>query len=477
MSLLKRKQAKEQEAAEESDGQKLHGFAIHPIIEKNFSRDVCDAYFQGLVCAAFADNERLDKSELSILNDIGVSLGMQVSDVDDALKTAQTIVDDVDKFESLIKECLLTIKGSETIVKLFYTQFAQIWISHGHESKEDLYDTFAAIDASEVTGVAFPKVTINLIKRVCDGGDELDANLLSLSEWMGEDALKYFASKQYGDVSGLLETARKNKEVEAEANRKADVLKAEAHKVKSFYEKMRNFVAKYVDKCVSRDLLFEMGDELADAGFDKINPQDAFKEIAAQMLSRVEALALPEIWDGDLPIFHRDVIKRDGSDLTEDECNRFIKSELIAKETVWIVIGLCCLMFRYEELPIGKVNAIVKRAHLGIKFDSDMRELWAKSSSEYRFRDIAGGIQGITIEDVFIEVLGVQPVWNSLFDVTNAQRNKLDDWAERRGRRYGGEKLKDYARSIGVSWVRWCGDFTFKEIIESVVLRKTSRDL
>ena len=471
MSFLTRKRAKEQ-----------HAIAVHALVKWKCSRDVCEAYLQGLAFAAFADDEKLDEGERLILNDIGESLGMQPCDIEEAVQTVQAVVDDFDKFESLIKECLSAIKDNEMVVKLFYAQFAQIWISHEHEPQEALVDTLSAIGATEVTGVALPDATLALIRRVLDGGDGLDDDLLSLSEWMGEDALRYFAARQYGDISCLLEKARKQKEVEAEAKRKADVrgkllatlLKlpfspferiAKADKVKLFYRNMRSFVAKYLDKkdVTSSGVLYAMGKELADAGFDIVDPQEAFKEIAVQLLDRVESLSRPAI----PPSCSWAVLNRD---------DRFKETVLIAKETVWIVIGLYVLKFKNEYLPtptVCEINKIIRRAQQGIKLDSDMHDLWARHTDGV-WHALPKTLP--SIEDVFVEVLGVEPVWESLFVVTDEQRKMLDDWAERGGRRLGGDKLKEYARSIGMSWVRWCDETTFRNKVESVVLGNTSRD-
>ena len=55
MSLLKRKQEKERKAAEEAtrlaEEKKLQDLAIHPLVKDGCGRDVCDAYFDGLVFA------------------------------------------------------------------------------------------------------------------------------------------------------------------------------------------------------------------------------------------------------------------------------------------------------------------------------------------------------------------------------------------------------------------------------------------
>jgi len=225
-----RKKEREQKAAAEAARQAkekaLKELSIHPLLNERCSRDFCDAYFHGLVIAAFADNKKLDKGERVVLDVIGASLEMSTHDVDDVVNTIQTAIDDDDTFESLLNECMSVIKVNESAVKLFYAQVVQVWFSSagegGDSPDDDLYDIV------EKTDVALPTAKLSLIKKVLKGDDELDANLLSLSEWMGEDALKYFVVKTHGDVTDRLVKARKHLK-DKEANRKKAIARARKH--------------------------------------------------------------------------------------------------------------------------------------------------------------------------------------------------------------------------------------------------------
>jgi len=77
MSLLKRKLGKDRKAAEEAarlaEEKKLQDLATHPMFKDGSGRDLRDAYFYGLVFAAFANDDQLEEEERAILNDVGAS--------------------------------------------------------------------------------------------------------------------------------------------------------------------------------------------------------------------------------------------------------------------------------------------------------------------------------------------------------------------------------------------------------------------
>ena len=233
-------QKKAAEAARQIMEQRLKELSIHPLLKENCSRDFCDAFFHGLVFAAFADNERLDKGERIVLNDIGTSLGMSKYDVDEVIDAVQAVVDDYTKLETLIDECMSAIKANESAVKLFYAQFVQVWFSSAGNRDNSPDDDL--VDLAKKTGVALPVAKLYSIKNVLEGGDDLDASLLVLADWMGDDALKYFVVKRYGDVTGLLKRIRGAKA----SARKKECEKRRVQKVRTeFHDNCMNTGRKY----------------------------------------------------------------------------------------------------------------------------------------------------------------------------------------------------------------------------------------
>jgi len=268
MSLTKRLQERDEKLAAEkaraAEEKKLQNLATHPLVKNGCARDVRDAYFYGIVAVAFANDDELDDHERGGLDEIGKSLNLSKQDVDDAVSLVRSIYDDLNKMESLIQESVQAIKDNECVVKLFYAQFLQLW-SYGHEEDADPSDLFDKI--TELTGVALPKGKKCEISKVVEGGESVDESLEALAEWMGEDTLKYFVVKQYGDVTDRLNKVRKRKILE----RKKKIEQKRVEDVrKDFHDKVMELSQQYASSySVPRDWR-EKFKEL----FDEINDDD-----------------------------------------------------------------------------------------------------------------------------------------------------------------------------------------------------------
>lgn len=220
MSLLKRQQERERKAAEEAarraEEKKLRDMAVHPLVRAGLNRDVRDAYLYGLVFAAIADDDKVDKNEKEALTDIAVSLCISVAEVNDAIGRVISLPDD--KKFALIDECIETIKSCEIGVKLFYAQFMLLWALHEHEAWE--LDKYLLLFVDK-TGVAFPMAKRHAVLKILEGEEGVAGAMDALADWMGDDALKYFVVKKYGDVSDILAKERKRGRVEQARRRKA----------------------------------------------------------------------------------------------------------------------------------------------------------------------------------------------------------------------------------------------------------------
>lgn len=214
MSLLKQKKENDRIAAEAAAKAKeaaiLRELAVHPVVKARCNRDIRDSYFLGLIFAAIADDEKVDVDERLILGDIVKSMSLGEGEVDDAITlVAKMSVED--KIQ-LIKECLCAIKDRESIVKLFYAQFAELWMTGEYDLGElkEYADMFKAW-----TGVAFPSAQMKNMKVVVSNSAELNSAfelnsaLDDLAAWMGDDELKYFALHRHGDVTSRIEQSKK----------------------------------------------------------------------------------------------------------------------------------------------------------------------------------------------------------------------------------------------------------------------------
>lgn len=125
MSLLKK--MKERVAEEKLIGS-------HPLMKMNVERNVRDAYFQGLVFAAFADDDQVDEQEGAYLANAGKTLALSDEDVAEAISFVGTC-DDERKI-ALASDVAHTIKG-QPCCELFLCEFSKVWVSHkGHDLKQ-----------------------------------------------------------------------------------------------------------------------------------------------------------------------------------------------------------------------------------------------------------------------------------------------------------------------------------------------------
>ena len=108
----------------------------HPLLRSAADRDIRDAYFYGLVFAAFANDEQgvVDEQERVKLLEIGGLLQLSTSEVEQAIARVDSL-GDADKM-ALIEECVRGWKDPD-VVSAFLVEFETIW-KIGGGSYEDL---------------------------------------------------------------------------------------------------------------------------------------------------------------------------------------------------------------------------------------------------------------------------------------------------------------------------------------------------
>lgn len=130
MSLLKRNKDK-QLAAEK----KLA--ARHAIVKMGCERNVRDAYFQGLVFAAVANDDQIDESERVRLQELGEALELTPEDVAEAIQCLTGMDDDAKM--GVIEECARLLTNVE-VAECFLKEFSELWLLGG--GKEDEFGDF-----------------------------------------------------------------------------------------------------------------------------------------------------------------------------------------------------------------------------------------------------------------------------------------------------------------------------------------------
>lgn len=123
------------------------------LLKRGLDRNLRNAYFHGLVVAAFAndDHELVDDSERSVLQDVGSQMNMSESMVADAINRVSYLNDDA-KME-LIRETVGCLDRVET-AEFFISEFTHIWTLGGGSEQGRVgflsdFDKWLPIDVGE----------------------------------------------------------------------------------------------------------------------------------------------------------------------------------------------------------------------------------------------------------------------------------------------------------------------------------------
>ena len=402
--------------------------AAHPLLsEATLDGATRMAYVEGCALATMIDDEKVSDKERELVRQIGLSLRMQDAEIDECFEIVCGLVGDDQKNQFVAG--ILDLLKPEPIGRYFIGDFEKILASNGEIAGDslELLDSFGAM-------------------------------LFSDENWRQKKEAAEEERREAARMKVEAEKAKKNAD-EAAARELAKQERIAAQN-RAFYEKMRKFVAGYVDKKrVTRNLLLEIGDELSESSFSDVDKQIVFREIAVQWLKRVESLDLPEL-TGRWGLLSSSLRKKAGGEVTHKEKERFEQVRQIARETLWMVICLVILKSDVRELPvekwpIGKINKIIDDiGYRGFAYDNDVvSRFWCG-------RGFCMAVDGV--EQLFKELLRVKNVWRSLFSLTDVQEKKLSSWMERR-REFGRGALEEYAHSIGVP--RYCDEKTIIKLM------------
>ena len=99
----------------------------HPIIKMDVARNVREAYFQGLLFAAFADDGKIDEQERARLEKVGLSLEIPENEMVQMTADVEKM-DEADRL-ALMEDVAAALKGTSAPF-LFLCEFSMIWLSH-----------------------------------------------------------------------------------------------------------------------------------------------------------------------------------------------------------------------------------------------------------------------------------------------------------------------------------------------------------
>lgn len=381
--------------------------AQHAIVKMGADRNVREAYFQGLVFAAVANDDAIDDAERARLVELGESLEIPTEVVSEMFQCLSGVDDDAKM--AAIEECAMQLT-EVAVAECFLKEFKEIWLLGGGDKSE--FDEFKA----------------------------------QLVEWMGGDMIASIKAKEKAEAEAdarrkAAEAKRLAAEKEAEKKRQAELAAERAKKaVVDQYHQLQSFVQDWIStKRVTQDVLLRVKDYLK-VQYSSIPVQTLLRETCRQLIERVV----------ELDRNGGDVKAGIGFSLSKrrPEKDKAV-AEKIALETTWIVICLVLLKCKVADLKMKAINALLDHArYVDFASESSLSDFW---------RDWSGfGISafGSRVEDFCVNVSGLTRVWDEVSDtllsMTEDQKRQMHEWCSER-KRIKIEDREAFARSIGVN--------------------------
>ena len=301
MSLLSQKKENDRVAAEAAAKAKeeavLRDLAVHPVIKRGCSREVRDAYLYGIVVAAIANDDKIDAEERGILDRIANSMEIPDADVEETIRHVNQM--SVDEKLQLLEESVGAFKDQADLVKFFYAQFAELWLTGEHNLGE-LKEIAGMLEGW--SGVEFPIGQFKEIKAVVSNNAGLNAALDGLTAWLGDDMVMRFAVSRYGNVSSRIEQSRKESRDKAEAaareaaekQRAEEKQRKEAEKVSGFFDTVASVVEGmgiFNDIRTNESTLAELRAKLIAKGLGSIDQVKVYQAIHDAFISKVDRVS------------------------------------------------------------------------------------------------------------------------------------------------------------------------------------------
>ena len=208
LAKAKAQQAEKERKAKEAEAEKKRREAeerligSHPIVKMGVGRDVRDAYFQGLVFAAFADDNKVDQSERNKLARVAKTLAVDEDEVDGAIETLMKMGDEAKL--SLGEEVAKMLGGTECALP-FLCEFSLMWMAH------DSYDQKSLCEWREQLakwGMPYPEKWFARFDEVVATVKDSPKALLELEGKLSEEMIVHLFSGMVDDVARKLKAAK-----------------------------------------------------------------------------------------------------------------------------------------------------------------------------------------------------------------------------------------------------------------------------
>lgn len=196
---------------------------VHPLLKWGCARDVRDAYFFGVVFAALTDDVEIDENERKACERIGRSLALSGDEIEEltssVTKTVKAAVETVDlatgaggdEVFAVLEECAVSL-ADDKIFRMFLAEYVKVCGTKKFDAK-DVKEQLSVHVASKFGRDLNQFIDEGLFDALCrvvqSGRDFNRDDLLELSDWLGEDAMRYLMLDVFeDDVKPILDAHR-----------------------------------------------------------------------------------------------------------------------------------------------------------------------------------------------------------------------------------------------------------------------------
>ena len=273
--------AAEVEAARELAAQ-IKELEVHPLLKWDCARSVRDAYFCGIVFAAVSDEDNVvDDVERKVIDRIGRSLALSEDEVEEIVKSVTEVVKTaisgggVDVF-ALLEESSNALRD-KNVFQLFVAEYVKVCGAKEVVGTDDVRNQLTSYACAH-TGI---DLDLRFYKALCrclvSPNEVKGVDLVALSEFLGDEVLRYLMLDSMGDVLDRLKTARKSlaakdrsRKEKSRLARARNAFDAELSKIGEYYQDAASMPADWKDDIEGRLLPYESAD------IDWVATMDAF---------------------------------------------------------------------------------------------------------------------------------------------------------------------------------------------------------
>lgn len=186
---------------------------VHPLLKWWCARDVRDAYFCGVVFAALTDDIEIDENERKTCERIGRSLEFSVKEIEDLIlsvtKTVNAAVEAVDpetgaggdEVFAVLEESAMSL-ADDKVFRMFLAEYVKVCGTKKFDAKDvkEQLSVHLATKIGRDLNQFIAEDMFDALCRVVQSGRNFNRDdLLMLSDWLGEDATRYFMLDAFED--------------------------------------------------------------------------------------------------------------------------------------------------------------------------------------------------------------------------------------------------------------------------------------